>query len=395
MKRFLALLMAGLLAITALGCGNVTEPGKVYYLNCTPEANEAWQKLAATYSDIYGVEVTVRTVTDEDCAAVVRTALSREDAPTAFQLHSAADLQLLTEYCMDLTGSEVLSQMITGSFNFTEGGAVKAMNFSYEAFGLMVNTALLQTAGYEIADIQDFDSLRTIAEDIHSRRDTLQFDAFCILTPESAAVLPLADLAQLYRDETGSNLVRRTLDLYLDNCTPPRTKSAVADPSLDQFAQGQVVFCPCSAGGDGLLVEGIYNMDPKDLTMIPLYLGADGEESVALVCTPRNYWAINARASEADRKATADFLNWVATSEYGISVLQEQFGGIPFETAGKTGFYADSNALLSKGNTPVIITDNAAEDNRTALVAAVAEYADNRSEENWNKIKEALGKDPA
>ena len=85
----------------------------------------------------------------------------------------------------------------------------------------------------------------------------------------------------------------------------------------------------------------------------------------------------------------------MATSEYGISVLQEQFGGIPFEAAGKTGFYADSNALLSKGNTPVIITDNAAEDNRTALVAAVAEYAGNRSEENWNKIKEALGKDPA
>ena len=295
---------------------------------------------------------------------------------------------------MDLTGSEVLSQMITGSFNLTDGGAVKAMNFSYDAFGLMVNTTLLQTAGYETADIQDFDTLRTVAEDIHSRRDQLQFDAFCALTPESAAVVPLADLAQQYRDENGLYLVRRTLDLYLDNCTVPRTKSAVADAALDQFAQGQAVFCPYSAAGFELLVEGVYNMDPKDLTMVPLRFGADGEESIALACSPRNYWAINARSSEADRKATADFLNWVATSEYGISVLQEQFGGIPFEAAGKTGFYADSNMLLSKGNTPVILTDTD-EDRRGAIIAAVAAYAGNRSDENWNILKEALGNPPA
>lgn len=395
MKKILALLMAALLAVTTLGCGIVQEPGKVCYLNCIPEANEAWQKLATAYSDIYGVEVTVRTVTGEDCAATVRAALSREDAPTAFQFYDASDFDQLKEYCTDLTGSAVLSQMITGSFNLTDGGAVKAVSFSYDAFGLMVNTSLLKTAGYELEDIQDFDALRAVAEDIHSRRDTLQFDAFCALTAESAAVLPLADLAQLYKDEGGLYLVRRTLDLYLDNCTASRTKSSVADATLDQFAQAQAVFCPYSASGYDVLVAGAYDMIAEDLAMIPLRFGAQGEESNALSCTPRNYWAINAQSTEADRKATADFLNWVVTSEYGISVLQEQFGGVPFKAADETGFFGDSNALLAQGNAPVVLTDKADEANRAAIVAAVANYATNRNDENWNKIKEALGTDPA
>lgn len=395
MKKLLALLMAALLAVTTLGCGIVQEPGKVFYLNCIPEANEAWQKLAAAYSDLYGVEVTVRTVTDADCATAVRAALSWENAPTAFQFHDASAFDQLKEYCTDLTGSAVLSQMITGSFNLTDGGAVKAVSFSYDAFGLMVNTALLQTAGYEMEDIQDFDALRAAAEDIHSRRDTLQFDAFCALTAESAAILPLADLAQLYKEEDGLYLVRRTLDLYLDNCTASRTKSSVADATLDQFAQAQAVFCPYSAGGYDVLVAGAYDMNAEDLAMIPLRFGAQGEESSALYCIPRNYWAINAQSTEADRKATADFLNWVVTSEYGISVLQEQFGGVPFKAADDTGFFGDSNALLSKGNAPVILPNNTAEDNRAALVAAVTGYAANRTDENWNKIKEALGTDPA
>lgn len=394
MKRLIALLMAALLAVSTFGCSTWQEPGKVFYLNCVPEANEAWQKLASTYSDIYGVEVTVRTVTTDDCAATIRSALAWEDAPTVFQFHSAADLEGLKGSCLDLTGSAVLGQMITGNFNLTDGGSVKAIGYSYDAFGLMVNTALLDAAGYEMADIGDFSTLNAVAEDIHSRASELGFDAFASWAADGSTAWQLAQATQYYEDQESDslNLYRQLLDLYINNSAPVMAKAA-SDPSLEQFAAGQAVFCLHSAEVYDTLVDEPYQMEAGDLAMIPVYCGAQDEENAALCTTVRSFWAVSSEASAADRQATLDFLNWVVTSEYGISVLQEQFGGVPFKaaTADKNRFYGDSNALLSNGNYPITAGEGEDDALKDAITAAAAEYAADQTEENWKKIEEAFG----
>lgn len=395
MKKVFTLLLAALLALCTLGCSTWQEPGKVLYLNCQPEANEAWQKLAATYSDIFGVEVTVRTITTEDCAATVRAALSWEDAPTAFHIHNSADLAQLKEDCLDLTGSAVLGQMITGSFNLTDGGSVKAICYSYDAFGLMVNTELLTAAGYELADITDYATLKAAAEDIHSRREELGFDAFAAFAEDGSTAWQLAELAQFYqgKDEDGMSLFRRILDLYAQNSSGQTARSA-SDAGVAQFAQGQAVFCQHSAAIYDTLLAEPYNMNSNQLAMIPIYCGAENEANAALCCAPRSYWAVNSQASAADRQATLDFLNWVVTSEYGISVLQEQFGGVPFKAAtAAAGFYGASNQLLTDGNYPIAIVDENDESRQMAVAAAVAEYAANQTDKNWQKIRDAFETD--
>lgn len=392
MKKVFALLMAALLAVSILGCSDWEEPGKVFYLNCEPEANETWQKLATTYSDIYGVEVTVRTVSTEDCASAVRTALSWEEAPTAFQFRCAEDLERLKGNCLDFTGSAVLGQMITGSFNLTDGGAVKAICYSYDAFGLMVNTELLTSAGYDLADITDYFSLKAVAEDIHSRRDELGFDAFAAFAEDGSTAWQLAEMAQFYqgRDEDGTSLFRQVLDLYTQNSSRkmPRTLS---DVGMRQFADGTAVFCQHSAAVYQTLLAEPYNMNSDTLAMVPVYCGAENEANAALCCAPRSYWAVNSQASAADRKATLDFLNWVVTSEYGISILQEQFGGVPFKNnSSKNGFYGTANTLLAQGKYPIIVLDQDDESRQAAIAAAVTEYTANQTDENWQKIRDAF-----
>ena len=132
-------------------------------------------------------------------------------------------------------------------------------------------------------------------------------------------------------------------------------------------------------------------MNSDTLAMVPVYCGAENEANAALCCAPRSYWAVNSQASAADRKATLDFLNWVVTSEYGISILQEQFGGVPFKNnASKNGFYGTANTLLAQGKYPIIVLDQDDESRQAAIAAAVTEYTANQTDENWQKIRDAF-----
>lgn len=63
MKKFLATLLALVMALSLVACGSSKDSakGSVYYLNFKPEAEEAWQALAKTYTEKTGVEVKVVT----------------------------------------------------------------------------------------------------------------------------------------------------------------------------------------------------------------------------------------------------------------------------------------------------------------------------------------------
>ena len=64
MKKFLALALALVMALSLAACGKKADDnkgdgdeakGSVYYLNFKPEADKAWQDLAKTYTEQTGV----------------------------------------------------------------------------------------------------------------------------------------------------------------------------------------------------------------------------------------------------------------------------------------------------------------------------------------------------
>ena len=422
MKKALALVLSlAMCASLLVGCGqkddgstSTGETGSVYYLNFKPEAEAAWQDLAKTYTAETGVEVKVVTAASGDYNNTLTAEMAKSDAPTLFQCGNAQSLLDWGDYCLDLTGSKVLGEMTTSDFNLVEDGAVKAIGYCYEAFGIIVNKELLKTAGYELTDITDFASLKKIAEDIHARADQLGFDAFASSGLDGSSSWRfsghLANMPLYYefRDDnvtaqpatiTGAYLenYRNIWDLYINNSAASKTSltTATGDESQAEFGTGKAVFWQQGTWEYANLIGDKYNMDAANLAMIPIYCGVEGEDKAGLCCGTENCWAVNAKADQADIDATLDFLYWVVTSDEGTKMMADQFGPIPFKNAKESAnvFFNDANAYMADGNYTVTWAFNHTpnvDSWRATLVSALAAYSADQTDANWDAVKTAF-----
>ncbi|MBQ8587691.1 MAG: ABC transporter substrate-binding protein [Oscillospiraceae bacterium] len=364
MKKIIAMLLVlCMVACLFAGCSKEEDKGSVYFLNFKPEADEAWQELATLYTEKTGVEVKVVTAASGTYSDTLTAEMTKEDMPTLFQCGNLAGLETWKDYCLALDGTDFLNEMTTEDFNLKgEDGKTYAAGYCYEAFGIIVNNDLLAKAGYSVADIKDFASLKTIVEDITARKDELGFSAFTSAGLDSSsswrfsghlANMPLfyegvnADSATITGEALG--YYKNIWDLYINNATvaPTELAAATGDQSKAEFVNGEAVFHQQGTWEyAGLTEAGVTNM-----TMIPIYCGAEGEADAGLCCGTENCWAVNAKASEADQKATLEFLKWVVTSDEGTKMMAEQFGPIPFKAAKESSnvFFNDANALMAEG----------------------------------------------
>ncbi len=425
MKKFLALLLALVMVFALAACGEADAPasdapaseapasdapaseapadgaaGSVYYLNFKPEADAAWQELAALYTEQTGVPVKVVTAASGEYSSTLTAEMDKSDMPTLFQCGNQAGLDTWGDYCYDLTDSAVYKEMTTDDFNlFGENGEVYCIGYCYEAFGIIVNTALLAEAGYELSDITNFESLKSVAEDITARHATgeLPFAAFSSAGLDSSSSWRfsghLANMPLYYefRDDgvtsqpaaiTGAYLdnFKQIWDLYVANSdtAPAQLTTATSDQSQAEFGEGKAVFYQNGSWEYDALVNN-YGMDPANLAMIPIYCGVEGEEDAGLCCGTENCWAVNAKASEEDIQATLDFMYWVVTSEEGTTMMAEQFGPIPFKNAKESSnvFFNNANEYIADGKYTVTWAFNYTPNVdtwRAAVVAALTQY---------------------
>ena len=429
MKKALTLLLTLAMTLSLAACGAkkeeapaasapaasapATETGSVYYLNFKPEADQAWQDLAAKYTAETGVEVKVVTAAGGNYSDTLTAEMAKDAAPTLFQCGNAQGLIDWGDYCIDFTGTKVLDEMTTSDFNLTdENGAVKAIGYCYEAFGIIVNTALLEQAGYALADIKDFDSLKAIAEDIHARAGELGFDAFSSSGLDGSSSwrfsghLANVPLYYEFRDDnvteqpatvTGAYLdnYRNLWDLYINNSSAEKTSltTATGDMSSGEFKEGKAVFYQNGTWEyAGLVAAGI---PAENLAMIPLYCGVSGEDKAGLACGTENCWAVNAKADQADIDATLDFIYWVVTSDAGTQMLAKEFGPIPFKAAKESEnvFFNDANEYMANGNYTMTWAFNHTpnvDSWRAGVVSALATYSADQTDANWEGVKTAF-----
>ena len=120
----------------------------------------------------------------------------------------------------------------------------------------------------------------------------------------------------------------------------------------------------------------------EDMGMLPIYIGAKGEEEQGLCTGSENYWCVNKNASEEDIQATLDFLQWVVESDEGRDMLANTMGFVtPFTTFED---YLPSNPLVQAneeynkaGKTPVSwnFTTMPSENWKNNVGSALLEYA--------------------
>lgn len=423
MKKLIALILVALMAFACFACTKATEApatqetaaaateapateapaaatGKVYYLNFKPEADEAWQALAAKYTELTGVPVTVVTAASGTYSETLTAEMDKgASAPTLFQCGNKAGLDTWGDYCYDFTGTDVYGQMTTDDFNlFKEGGEVAAIGYCYECFGIIVNTSLLEKAGHSLSEITDFASLKAVVEDIHSRAAELGFDAFTSSGMDGSSSWRfsghLANMPLFYefRDDgvtaqpasiTGKYLdnYKNIWDLYINNSAtdPTQLAKATGDQAEAEFGEGKAAFYQ-NGSWEYSNLTGKYGLSADNLAMIPIYCGVDGESNAGLCCGTENCWAVNSQASKEDIQATLDFLYWVVTSDEGTTMMAEQFGPIPFKNAkaSENVFFNDANDYLAAGKYVVTWAFNYTPNVdpwRAGVVAALTQYS--------------------
>ena len=447
MKKIIAMLLALVMVLGLAACASKTEPaqpeepaatettpaaeetteepaetteepatteatGSVYYLNFKPEADEAWQKIAATYTEQTGVPVKVVTAASGTYDTTLAAELDKSSAPTLFQCGNQGAINSYGDYCYPLDGTAIMDQMTTDAFNLKgEDGQTLSIGYCYEAFGIIVNKALLEKAGHSIDEITNFESLKAVADDIHARADELGFDAFSSAGLDGSSSWRfsghLANMPLFYefRDDgvtsqpatiTGKYLenYKNLWDLYTTDSatTGAALVSATGDQAEAELGEGKAVFYQNGSWEYSNLTSK-FNMNPDDLAMIPIYCGVEGEEKAGLCCGTENCWAVNKYASEEDIKATLDFMKWVVTSEEGTTMMAKEFGPIPFKSA-KTPenvFFAQANDYTAKGNYDVTWAFNytpAVDEWRAAVVDALTQYTSGNAD--WSAVKTAF-----
>ena len=86
---------------------------------------------------------------------------------------------------------------------------------------------------------------------------------------------------------------------------------------MAEFALGQCAMVQNGNWAWGQIsdVEG-NTVKEEDVKFMPIYTGIAGEENQGLCTGTENFWCVNSQASEADQKATLDFVNWMISSGY-------------------------------------------------------------------------------
>ena len=130
--------------------------------------------------------------------------------------------------------------------------------------------------------------------------------------------------------------------------------------------------------------------------MLPIYIGAEGEENQGLCTGSENYWCVNKNADPADIQATLDFMEWVVTSDTGRDALANTMGFVtPFKTF-EDGYQSQNPLVLANdeytkaGKTPVSwnFTTMPSEEWKNGVGSALTAYAAGTGD--WNAVVTAF-----
>ncbi len=394
--------------------------GKVYYLNFKLEQGQQWVDLAAAYTEETGVSVVVETAASGTYESTLKSEMAKTDAPTLFQVNGPIGLANWQDYCYDLKDSEIYKNLKSDEFALLgDAGQVYGIAYVIETYGIIYNKALLEdycamdgAVVKSSEEINNFATLKAVADDIQAKKDDLGvLGAFASTGMDSSSdwrfKTHLANLPLYYEyqadgiDSTDAvkgtylDQYKQIFDLYITDstCEPGLLSSKTGDDAAAEFATGEAVFYQNGTWAYNDITG--YDVADEDIGMLPIYIGAEGEENQGLCTGSENYWCINNKASEEDIQATLDFLNWVITSDTGKQAMTDMGFVTPFSSIGdeylpENPLLLAANEYIAAGKTPVAwcFSTMPSEEWKNGVGSALLEYAQGTG--NWDAVVTAF-----
>ena len=390
-------------ALSACGGSNVNaDKGHVYFLSMKVEQQDQFKELAEKFTKKTGIQVDIATASSDTYEQSLKSELAKSEAPTLFDVDNN-DFLNWTDYYADMSGTNIYKDQENPDYALKDGDTVGAVPYVMERYGIIYNKKLLQKyfdsswASIKSVDsINNFKTLKTVADEIQAHKDEMGVKgAFTSAGFDSSSdwrfKTHLANLP-LYYEFKDDNVTeqpakikgtylpnyKKIFDLYIaDSTTDPTQLSAkTGDDANSEFALGEAAFYQNGTWAWTDLQKA--GMKAESVGMMPIYTGVKGEEKQGLATGSENYWCINDKASDADKKATEDFLSWVITSDTGKKAISQDMGfTTPFKTFDDVKF---DNPL----------TEAAVEDQKSGKTQVSWNFTMMPSEEWKNKVGQAL-----
>lgn len=387
MKRFISLTLCLLMILSFAACmkkGGSEEPmgsenvsqnnssPEIYYLNFKPEISEVYDRIAQDFKKETGITLKVVTAASDTYEQTLTSEIAKKDAPTIFQINGPVGYKSWKNYCADLKDTKLYSFISDKSLAITDGDKVCAIPYVVEAYGIIYNDDITdryfelserQTKINSMEEIDSFEKLKVLVEDMQKNKDVLEIDGVFASTSFSSGnqwrwTTHLANIPLYYEFSENTNIADPTLSgleaeeilmkysdnfrdifsLYINNSATEKGllgSKSVSD-SMAEFALGKAAMVQNGTWAYSEIAGLSGNkVDEDDVKMLPIYIGADGEENQGLCVGTENYIAINSQASKEKQEASAKFLEWLFSSETGKKYVTGELGFIsPFNTFG-------------------------------------------------------------
>ena len=344
--------------------------GSVYYLNFKPEVDKQWQKIAKAYTKKTGVEVKVVTAASNQYETTLKSEIAGSNAPTLFQINGPIGYESWKDYCLDLTDTDLYKNLTDQSLAVKgEDGKAYGIPYTVETYGIIYNNAIMEkyfaldgAVVKSMDEINSYDKLKEVVEDMTAKKKDLGIDGVFA----STSLKPGEDwrwqthLANLpiyyeYKDNKVSDMdkiefkyaenYKNILDLYMDNSVSEKGLLGSVDvaTSMAEFALGKAAMVQNGNWAWSQISKVSGNVvKEENVKFMPIYTGVEGEETQGLCIGTENYMCVNSNASEADQKASLDFLKWVFSSDEGKEMVTNDLQFItPFSTFGDDEISSD------------------------------------------------------
>lgn len=371
--RVLAAVAAvGLSASVLTACGQNNGPS-VYYLNFKPEQSQQFEQIAEEYTAETGVPVKVVTAASGSYMQTLKAEMAKTNAPTLFQINGQEGYSIWKDYLADMSDYEIAQALQDDAQPITNAdGGIVGVPFAMEGFGILYNEEILDNyfalPGANVGSMEElntFEDLKAVAEDMQARKDQLGIEGAFAATSlaageewrwtnhlmngpihyeiEDRGVQDFSDLADF--EFTYGDNYRNLFDLYLQNSTvsPSLASARAVSDSMAEFATGKAAMVQNGNWAWGQISEEGGNVVKEDkIKFMPMYMGLPNEENVGINVGTENFLSVNKKASEEDQKATRDFLNWLFLSDRGKELVVNDLGFIaPFQNYGVDDVPAD------------------------------------------------------
>lgn len=346
-----------------VGCGNSADTStgansgknvKITIFQSKIEANEGYKKLIAAYEkDHPNVEINLEAVTGNDFGASMK-AKMQSDPPTIFSVGGFSDMKDYGDVIEDVSDLDIMQHALKGTTDtFTKDGKVYAIPLYMEGYGFVINKQMFEDAGVSVDSMMNFEGMKAGFDTLKEKIDNGEMkdkypnleavmeyptkelwiagdhDANVALTHDFKT--PNEAYAADSLPGTGFEDYKKMVDFqasYTTNANNTANLNSVDyTTSLEGGLAIERVACIKQGNWVAPAVETTDLAVLQKLDMLPYSVPgySDGKYFVGV----SGYWAIHSKATDAQKAAAKDFINWMFTDSEAQKIVVNDCKFIP------------------------------------------------------------------